>query len=282
MLDSSRPAVSIALLTSLSSSVPTSATSDLMLPHITSRACLSIAIGEAPQQSLMLGLYGGLAPSAVALFEQLCAGTLGNDLTYVGSSVSRIEHDKLIIAGSLAGGSTRSVSRRIDGTGYVRLEAINRASEFTNNDRNGLSHDRAGLVSVRKGGGEFEFALTPAPNPTLDATRIVIGAVLGDIDGASMRLVAAINDLPARQPSAVSELGGVASLYGLRVGLGLGFAGLIGQSLALSRRDVLAVTVLGTAGAQFIGSDPRDQPDLSYRPLTKVRIVDAKLLGAKE
>ena len=73
-------------------------------PLITSRARLLIAIGDAPAQPLTLGLYGEAAPASVALFEGLCAGTLastlGNkDLTYIGSSVSRIERDKLITGG---------------------------------------------------------------------------------------------------------------------------------------------------------------------------------------
>ena len=275
----SRHAVAASLLTSLAS-LPVPPARAAAGGRITSRASLSVAIGDTAPQPLTVGLFGDEAPSSVALFEALCTGTLGSGLTYVGSSVSRVERDKLILGGSLAGGSTRSVSRAIDRTGYVRSETLNRADEFANSDANALSHDRAGLLSMRKGGGAFEFGITPAANPALDATRIVIGEVASTEDdgGASIRLIAALNELPARQPSAVSELGGVAALYGLRLGLGFGFAGLIGQSLELSRRDALAVTALGTAGAQFIGSDPRDQPDLSYRPLTKVRIVNARVL----
>tara|TARA_B110001452_G_scaffold194273_1_gene164262 strand:- start:479 stop:1330 length:852 start_codon:yes stop_codon:yes gene_type:complete len=248
-------------------------------PAITSRARLDIKIGDARPRPLTVGLYGEAAPSSVSLFESLVAGNLdGGGLTYSGSSVSRIERDRLIIAGSLAGGSTRAVEREIDRTGFVRSETVSRAEKFTNRDSNTLSHDRAGLLSMRRGGGAFEFALTPAANSALDATRLVIGETLGDDDGENLRLIAELNELSVRQPSAVSELGGVAALYGLRLGLGFGFAGLVGQGLSLSRRQALACTALGTAAAQLIGSDPRDQPDLSYRPLTKVRIVSASLL----
>ena len=236
------------------------------------------SIGNLPPQPLTVGLYGDSAPKSVALFESLCAGTLSSGLTYAGSSVSRIERDKLILAGGLAGGSTRVVDRKIDRTGYVRSEMVNRADEFVNDDANALSHDRAGLVSMQRGGGAFEFVLTPAANPSLDATRIVIGEALGDDRESNLRLIAALNDLPTRKPSAMTELGGVASLYGLRLGFGFGLAGLVGQGLQLSRRDALAVAALGASAASFIGSDPRDQPDLSYRPLTKVRIVNARLL----
>lgn len=246
--------------------------------QITSRARLSIAIGDSAPQSLTVGLYGTSAPQSVALFESMCAGTLGAGLGYSGSYISRIERDKIILGGRLAGGSTRIVNREIDRTGYVRSEKASRAAEFVNDDSNALLHDRAGLLSMKRGGGAFEFALTPCPNPALDHSRIVIGEVLSDDDGAGLQLIAALNGLPTRQPSPVSEIGGVVALYALRSFLGLGFAGLIGQSLELSRRDSLAVLTLGLAGAGFIGSDPRDQPDLSYRPLAKVRVVSARLV----
>ena len=129
--------------------------------------------------------------------------------------------------GSLSGGSTRSVDRAIDATGYVRSEMVDRARAYTNDDANTLSHDRAGLLSMRRGGGSFEFGLTPAPNPALDATRLVIGEVSddeGEREGegreGGLRLVAALNAVPVRLPSPASELGGVASLYGLRLRLG--------------------------------------------------------------
>ena len=246
-------------------------------PQITRRARLLISIGDSAPAPLVVGLYGDAAPRSVALFEGLCAGTLGKGLTYTGSSVSRIERDKLILGGSLSGGSTRSVSREIDSTGYVRSETVSVADSpaYANDDANALSHDRSGLVSMRKGGNAFEFALTPAANTALDATRIVVGEAL---DPESAELIARLNALPAQQPNPAGTLGGVAALYGLRAGLGFGLAGLAGQGLELSRRDAVAVAVLGTAGASFVGSDPRDQPDLSYRPLTKVRIVNARLL----
>ena len=104
------PTSSAALFASLASVGPPTAPraavflAERSSPLITSRARLLIAIGDAPPQPLTLGLYGEAAPASVALFEGLCAGTLastlGNkDLSYAGSSVSRIERDKLITGG---------------------------------------------------------------------------------------------------------------------------------------------------------------------------------------
>ena len=80
----------------------------LASPQITSRAELRIAIGDSPPQTLSLGLYGTAAPDSVALFEGLCrgisdAGRPPKTLTYAGSSISRIERDRIIVGGSLSG-----------------------------------------------------------------------------------------------------------------------------------------------------------------------------------
>ncbi len=45
-----------------------------------------------------------------------------------------------------------------------------------NEDANALKHV-AGSVSIRKGGGEFEFTIAPGPSQELDEENIVIGQV---------------------------------------------------------------------------------------------------------
>ena len=274
-LSTRRQVITSALLTTFAvmpSTVPPAlAASD---SGITSRAVLSIVIGDAAPKTLTVGLYGSAAHESVRLFEGLCSGTLGKDLTYAGSSVSRIERGKLILGGSLAGGSTKMVEREIDRTGMVRSKTVNRADAFVNADQNDLSHDRAGLVSMRRGGGAFEFGVTPAANPELDADRIVIGEVLG---AESFELIRLLDALPTREPSAPSELSGFASLIGLRLGLGLSIGGIVDYVLGLGAPVGIA---LGIWAAWAVGSDPRAQPDLAWRPLTKVRIVSAKMLTA--
>lgn len=63
-----------------------------------------------------------------------------------------------------------------------------------NEDSNPLRHDAAGIVSVKKGGGEFEFTIAPAPNPELDEENVVIGRVLQGIE-----VVEALNRAPVSQ-----------------------------------------------------------------------------------
>ena len=109
------------------------------VPIITSRARLMITIGNKPPQEMLVGLYGDTAPSSVALFQGLCAGTLPSaefqsKLSYAGSTSPRIEKDRIIVLGKLGAGTGQYIEKTIDGTGYVRSELVNRADSFTTDD----------------------------------------------------------------------------------------------------------------------------------------------------
>ena len=152
-----------------------------------------------------IGLYGEAAPESVALFQGLCgSGTLPPELRYRSSSCTRIEQGKSIVCGRLSAGSAARIDREIDATGYVRSSLVSLAEQYTTADANALSHDRAGLVSMKKGGGQFEFVLTPAANPALDASNIVIGEVI-----SGRELLQALDNVPTRRPSKDSEVGGL-------------------------------------------------------------------------
>lgn len=162
------------------------------VPRVTKKVRLQVAIGNDEPQDLVVGLFGEAAPASASLFAALCAGTVPGipGLTYKGSVAPRVEKNRAIVLGRLSAGSAQTIERSIDNTGYVRSTLINRAEQFANADGNQLSHDRAGLVSMRRGGGEFEFVITPAANPALDKDRIVIGEVLQGLD-----VVAALNQV---------------------------------------------------------------------------------------
>lgn len=95
------------------------------------------------------------------------------------------------------------------------------------------------------------------------------------MDDASLSLIAELDALPTRQPSKESQYSGLASLLGLRLGLGIGVGGLIGPGLGLGTVPAVA---LGLLAATAVGSDPRAAPDLAYRPLVKVRLVSADVV----
>jgi len=143
----------------------------------------------------------------VALFRGLCgSGELPPELglTYRSSTCTRIEQGKSIVCGRLSAGSAARIDREIDATGYVRSSLVSLAEQYTTSDANAISHDRAGLVSMKKGGGQFEFVLTPAANPALDETNVVIGEVILGMD-----VLQELDRVPARRPSKDSEVGGL-------------------------------------------------------------------------
>ena len=171
------------------------------------RARLSIAIGSAEPEELEVGLFDA-APASAALFQNLCTGAVPGEgsISYVGSTASRIEKDRILVLGKLNAGSAQYLERSIDGTGYVRSELVNRAERWTNSDPAGISHDRPGLVSMRRGGGAFEFALSPRANPSLDAHWVVIGEIM-----RGQELLEKLNNVPARKPTATGAVYGAAA-----------------------------------------------------------------------
>ena len=242
------------------------------LARITSTAVLGLAIGNTAAQPVTVGLFGEAAPASVELFERLCTGTIPGEpqITYAGSTIYRVEPGRLIEVGSRLSGNT-GLDREIDATGRVRSTYIPVAEAFGNSDSNALSHDRPGLLSMRRGGKAFDFLLTTGADPSLDAERLVVGEVTS---GASV--LAAIDALPVRRPSQSGTLGGVAALYGLRAGVAGGVASTLAFRLNAPGLG-LGVGALALAGMQFVGDDPRTQQDLSYRPLTKVRVVNSRI-----
>jgi cyclophilin family peptidyl-prolyl cis-trans isomerase len=204
---------------------------------VSADATLTIAVGANDQEPrrLVVGLFGEAAPDSVNVFRGLCDGTLQGmpGVTYRGSTVSRVERDKLIVGGTLPSGAAQDLERSIDSTGYVRQTLINRADAFTNADTNDLVHDRPGVVSMQRGGGDFRFTIAPQANRALDEGNVVVGNVLLDA-AESAAVLAAMNEVPVRQPKAET------SLY-----------------LALGKA----------------GGDPRTRIETVYRPLQKISVV---------
>lgn len=261
-------------------SSPSQPSATAVAPDITSRVRLGIVIGNQPPQFIVIGLYGIAAPLSVKTFEELCAGSLAEapGVSYTGSIVSEVVRDQYILAGRPAAGVSKFVERELDRTGYVRETMVNKAERLTNDESNTLSHDRAGIVSMARGGGAFEFLITPRANPQLDQSRIVIGEV---VDG--LNVLNALNELPTRKPSEQRDALGLASFLGLKAGVGLGVIGAVGRTsfggtpgLAFAA----ARTALGLGAAAFVGGeDPRVRSrELDNRPLTKVRVLNAKVL----
>ena len=69
------------------------------------------------------------------------------------------------------------------GAGAVQGKyAQRRAPQTPMGESSTLSHDTAGLLSVRRGGGTFDFLITTGPTPEYDAEYAVIGRVTDGMD----------------------------------------------------------------------------------------------------
>ena len=160
---------------------------------VTDRIRFQVSIAGEPAGEVVLGLWGDAAPTPVDTLVQLAKGTLaptpGDAPASLERSVAvRCTKDKEVVLGQLKkqGGQTMLVQ------GQTRPKVVPVAAPTWNGgDTNGVSHDAAGLVSVRKGGGSFEFSLTTRPAPSLDKENLIVGQIL-----ENMELLERLNTLP--------------------------------------------------------------------------------------
>lgn len=180
-------------------------------PNVTDLVTLELSIGPETKADLELELYGDAAPASVrslvafargelkapcveqpdldavvlstkAKMQQLklarqCLDDQGLDVSLVGSSVWRVVPGRRIDFGRVA---SRFASRNPP---QLPVESTN------------LRHKR-GAVSVRKGGGCFEFTVTPADNQYLDREDLV---VIGRVSDATLPTLDVLNLLPTKR-----------------------------------------------------------------------------------
>lgn len=159
---------------------------------VSDRFAFDLTVGGQPAGRLAVGLFGSVAPETVAAFAALCRGTLitspGDEPAALErSGAVRVVRDSAVVLGAITqlGGSLRLVS------GQTRPQRF--PVQFPQTaDTNELTHGAAGLLSMRRGGGSFEFTLTPRASPQLDKDGLVIGQLLTE---ESMAVLARINDL---------------------------------------------------------------------------------------
>lgn len=182
-------------------------------PKVTSKVYLDISIARAPVERLIVGIYGDDAPEASKFFLSVCQGNSEQDVSYNGAQVSRIQKDSRIDVGKFLTGSDVKQETWIDGMGKMRLKSVNLASKAIHKDENHLRNDVNGAVSVKKGGGSFDFTIAPRANKNLDKENIVIGQIIDGID-----VIDKINEIPVSK----EDLIGSKSIYSA---VGKGFDG---------------------------------------------------------
>ena len=174
---------------------------------ITSKVYLDVSIARGPAERITLGVFGDDAPAASKFFLSVCKGDYGDGVSYDGAQVSRIELDKRIDVGKLAKGGSQKQETWMDGMGKVRIRSVSLASKATHRDANDYLNDEPGVLSVKKGGGSFDFTISPKPNPSLDDENVVIGKVISGMD-----VVEKINKIPTSKEDIIGSKGGFSSL----------------------------------------------------------------------
>lgn len=197
---------------------------------VTSEVYLDVSVARGPAERITLGVFGDDAPAASKFFLSICKGDYGEGVSYDGAQVSRIQADKRIDVGKLAKGGNKKQETWMDNMGKVRIRSVSLASKATHNDQNDLHHDAPGVLSVKRGGGTFDFTIAPQLNPALDGENVVIGKVLSGMD-----IVNRINKIPVSKEDLIGSKGGFSAL-------GKGFDGR--AKLAAVERPLQRISIL--------------------------------------
>ena len=168
-----------------------------------------VSAEETQVLRVRLGLFGDDAPESVRIFKQLLEGTLRapcrRDESSDDEMVARSALTKKGVYKQCDAGAERPVSlaqsqvwrivqgKRIDAGAVKGVFAMRLPPSTPPDEALRLSHDAPGLLSVRRGGGSFDFGLMPAAAPELDDAYVVIGRAL---DAESLATISAMDVLP--------------------------------------------------------------------------------------
>ncbi|CAM9247711.1 unnamed protein product [Choristocarpus tenellus] len=174
--------------------------------EVTKKVALQLVSGGESMGTLVIGLYGKAAPQAVENFLSVVETNYRGGINYDGSGITRVEKGKRIDLGKLPLGADKYEVSEIDWTGRVRRKSMSAAEGMMNSDFNLLLHDQPGVVSMRRGGGTFEFTIAPAANPDLDNEDMVMGQVVSGLD-----VMAALEGIPVTRDDPLGSKSSFAS-----------------------------------------------------------------------
>lgn len=160
-------------------------------PKITAKCAFDIRIGldsSVQPQRVVIGLFGEDAPVLTKNFLDACAGRVpgeaGQSARYQLATARSISQNRLISFADFVGGNYLFRRTAPSRGGMVKEEKIPLAGPDTKTDEaNDLRHDTVGRVSMPKGGGTYNFLISPVANGAfLDKNNVVVGQVLEGLD----------------------------------------------------------------------------------------------------
>ena len=192
-------------------------------PRVTAVVTLDLSIARAAPSPLRIELFGDAAPESVAYFSRLASGTLRAECADEeddGSTIARTATSRrmgaracLDMQGVDVGFANSQLWRlvpdkRVD-FGRVDSSFVARVPPTFAAETNDLRPSAKGAVSVKRGGGAFEFTVAPKENPALDKEDLV---VVGRVASADVAFLDELNAIPTKKDlvslSDVPPLGG--------------------------------------------------------------------------
>jgi len=178
-----------------------------MRPSATRRFVQQVSAEEKKTLTVEIGLFGADAPEATRVFKQLVSGTLQVPCLDVPDDPEMIQRSELarrqaykMCEGAAADPVSFSYSqvwrvldgRRVDAGAVQGKFALRQAPITPSTEAMSLSHDQPGLLTVRRGGGTFDFGLTAATTPEYDDDFAVIGRAMNEDSRAAIDYLARV------------------------------------------------------------------------------------------
>jgi len=163
-------------------------------PKITAMCELKVKIGNlnsVKPKKVVIGVFGDEAPVLVRSFMEACSGRYpgesGSQVNYYLSDVKKIQKGKVITWADFKDGNTFAKQKLTTVNKFwvaADTMSVPLAGEDTYTDEsNSLRHDQMGRVSMKRGGGTFDFNIAPVDNAAwLDKENVVIGQVLQGLE----------------------------------------------------------------------------------------------------
>lgn len=248
------PTVAIAEEETISSSSYPASSS----PKLTALVTLNVSIARGPPRPLRIELFQAAPAAAVEFFSSLAEGTLkapcemgdnpnieiceeyqSINVGYKGSQLWRLVPNKRMDFGRVDSMFTSRIPPTIS-----RSEVEPNNNKDVNIDSSMFKPSTRGAVSIKRGGGAFEFTVTPAYNPSLDSDKedlVVVGRIATD----DLSFIDEINQI-------------------------------------VVRKDIVKVGDVPPLGAKFARACDFTAPDSTcaqFKPLRKIIVTDASVVA---